>query len=205
MFNKQNNLNEQQSDKKTEEVEDIFADIDPGEKNAASARFPGMRRNGEKKDLNSQDKQLEAQELENNINKQHQDKKRSVIKKITILMIVIFILAIISAAYYYFFYKPQNDKDNGGAEIVNIINRNQPAENGADKPIDSDFDGLTDEEEKILGTNPNFADSDEDGLLDKEEIDTYRTDPLNPDTDEDGYGDGQEVKGGYNPLGENWN
>ncbi|MCK5459908.1 hypothetical protein KAI52_02235 [Candidatus Parcubacteria bacterium] len=201
MFNKQDNLNEQQSDK-TEEVKDIFAGIDSGEKNGASARFPGMRRNGKKKELSVQDNQLKAQELENNINKQRQDKKRNVIKKITILIIVIFILAIISAAYYYFFYKPQNNKNNGDAEIVNIINTNQPAENGADKMIDSDFDGLTDEEEKILGTDPNFADSDEDGLLDKEEIENYNTDPLNPDTDGDGYSDGQEVKGGYNPLGE---
>ena len=44
--------------------------------------------------------------------------------------------------------------------------------------IDSDNDGLTDDEEKIYGT-----------------------DPYNPDTDGDGYMDGAEVKGGYNPSG----
>ncbi len=42
---------------------------------------------------------------------------------------------------------------------------------------DSDNDGLSDEEEKILGT-----------------------DPQNPDTDGDGYTDGEEVRNGYSPL-----
>lgn len=46
-------------------------------------------------------------------------------------------------------------------------------------PLDSDEDGLSDEEERKLGTHPNVA-----------------------DTDGDGYDDGTEVKGGYNPLGE---
>lgn len=43
--------------------------------------------------------------------------------------------------------------------------------------LDSDQDGLTDQEEKMIGTNPK-----------------------NPDTDGDGYSDGKEVKSGYNPL-----
>jgi len=67
--------------------------------------------------------------------------------------------------------------------------------------IDSDQDGLTDEEEKSLGTNPNSPDSDNDGLFDREEVKVYGTDPLNPDTDGDGYKDGDEVKNGYNPKG----
>jgi hypothetical protein len=68
-------------------------------------------------------------------------------------------------------------------------------------PIDSDGDGLTDEEEKILGTNPNNPDSDNDELSDREEVKVYLTDPLNPDTDKDGYPDGHEVKNGYDPKG----
>ncbi|MFN3301820.1 MAG: hypothetical protein ACK413_02220 [Patescibacteria group bacterium] len=64
---------------------------------------------------------------------------------------------------------------------------------------DSDGDGLTDEEEKKLGTNPYSVDSDQDGLFDREEVKVYQTDPLNPDTDNDGYSDGQEVKSGYDP------
>lgn len=44
-----------------------------------------------------------------------------------------------------------------------------------------------------------FLDSDQDGLSNEEEI-TYGTDPENSDTDRDGYSDGAEVKSGYNPL-----
>ncbi len=46
--------------------------------------------------------------------------------------------------------------------------------------LDSDKDGLTDEEEKNIGT-----------------------DPFNPDTDNDGYSDGFEVQHGSNPLDPN--
>jgi len=44
-------------------------------------------------------------------------------------------------------------------------------------------------------------DSDQDGLSDEEEI-FYGTDKNNPDTDGDTYLDGDEVKNGYNPLGD---
>jgi len=67
--------------------------------------------------------------------------------------------------------------------------------------IDSDGDGLSDEEELIYRTNINLIDSDNDGLPDYEEVMIYKTDPLNSDTDGDGHLDGTEVKHGYNPLG----
>ena len=67
--------------------------------------------------------------------------------------------------------------------------------------MDSDADGLTDEREKELGTDPESADTDGDGLLDKQEVEIYETDPNNPDTDGDGFLDGEEVKGGYDPNG----
>ncbi|MFA5124956.1 MAG: hypothetical protein WC473_04015 [Patescibacteria group bacterium] len=65
---------------------------------------------------------------------------------------------------------------------------------------DSDGDGLTDSEERALGTDPLKADTDDDGLTDWAEIKIYHTEPLNPDTDSDGYKDGQEVINGYDPL-----
>lgn len=94
----------------------------------------------------------------------------------------------------------------------------------ADGAADPDGDGLTNDQEHQLGTNPNSADTDGDGLSDGNEVRTYRTDPkradsdgdgltdgeevshwktdpLNPDTDGDGYPDGTEAKGGYNPNG----
>lgn len=91
--------------------------------------------------------------------------------------------------------------------------------------VDTDGDGLTDQEEEILGTNPLKADTDGDGLTDYEEVHTYKTDPLKEDsdgdglsdyhevriyltdpliadTDGDGHNDGEEVNNGYNPLGD---
>ncbi|HFC76674.1 MAG TPA: hypothetical protein ENJ27_00365 [Candidatus Moranbacteria bacterium] len=44
-----------------------------------------------------------------------------------------------------------------------------------------------------------FLDTDQDGLSDQEEV-VYGTDPKNPDSDGDGYSDGTEVKSGYDPL-----
>lgn len=69
------------------------------------------------------------------------------------------------------------------------------------QPVDSDSDGLTDDEEETIGTSINNADSDYDGLTDREEAKVYKTDPLKSDTDGDGYKDGDELKNGYNPNG----
>lgn len=68
-------------------------------------------------------------------------------------------------------------------------------------PLDTDGDGLSDQEELELGTDPKNPDTDKDGLTDGEEVRTYLTDPLNPDTDYDGLIDGGEVyKHKTNPL-----
>lgn len=44
-------------------------------------------------------------------------------------------------------------------------------------------------------------DTDEDGLSNRDEL-LFGTDPNNPDSDGDGYLDGNEIKRGYNPMGE---
>jgi len=59
---------------------------------------------------------------------------------------------------------------------------------------DSDGDGLTNEREASLGTNPLLPDTDGDRLLDREEVETYQTNPLVPDTDADRAPDGDEVQ-----------
>jgi hypothetical protein len=69
-----------------------------------------------------------------------------------------------------------------------------------DYTVDSDSDGLDDVFEGILGTDPNKADTDNDGLSDGAEVGYdldilhytpgLDTDPLNPDTDGDGLVDG---------------
>lgn len=198
MFKEQNNLSGQKLEK-DEEVEDIFADtdIDTSENNAASKKFPGMRKNGEKKNFDIHSMQQAPSELEND-DKYPKSKKRVIV----IILFLMVLIVIIFTACYYLFYKTQNNnnnKNNNNINSIDIVNINKPNIN---RPVDSDSDGLTDEEEEIFGTNPNFADSDEDGLFDKEEIEIYYTDPLNFDTDEDGYSDGQEVKSGHNPNGE---
>ncbi|HCU70772.1 MAG TPA: hypothetical protein DIC35_03370 [Candidatus Moranbacteria bacterium] len=53
-------------------------------------------------------------------------------------------------------------------------------------------------EEKSITTKNIFLDSDQDGLSDDEEK-TYGTNPNKTDTDGDGYSDGAEVKSGYDP------
>ena len=84
-------------------------------------------------------------------------------------------------------------------EINNIVD--QAAQPTVTQSVDSDADGLTDEEEAQLITNANNPDTDSDGLTDREEVKVYETDPLKADTDGDGYADGQEVKNGFNPNG----
>jgi hypothetical protein len=92
------------------------------------------------------------------------------------------------------------------------------------QPVDSDGDGLSDEFEQVIGSNPRNADTDGDGLSDGNEYGrgtdpvnadtdgdglsdsaelTRGTDPVNADTDGDGFSDGAEVAAGTNPLDPN--
>lgn len=66
---------------------------------------------------------------------------------------------------------------------------------------DADKDGLPDQRENELKTNPRLADSDGDELSDYDEVEVYRADPLKQDTDGDGFPDGEEVQTGNNPTG----
>lgn len=58
---------------------------------------------------------------------------------------------------------------------------------------DNDKDGLTNGQERRMGTNPLNADTDGDGLFDGDEVRKYKTNPLRADTDGDGLTDGDEV------------
>jgi uncharacterized protein (TIGR03382 family) len=107
---------------------------------------------------------------------------------------------------------PRNpDTDGGsvpdGAEDANHDGRiddgerdpNDPSDD-VTPPADTDGDGITDEEELELGTDPDDGDSDDDGVLDGAE-DNYSADtdgdgtinPLDPDSDGDGILDGTET------------
>ncbi len=59
---------------------------------------------------------------------------------------------------------------------------------------DADIDGLTRNQELQLGTNPDIADTDGDGIIDGLEINQYNTDPLKEDSDNDGLNDKAELK-----------
>lgn len=89
---------------------------------------------------------------------------------------------------------------------VTTNNNDVPTQMNNDKilfgeAVDSDKDGLDDVREQELGTDPNKADSDNDGLTDGDEVLIWKTNPLKSDTDGDTYLDGDEVRNGYNPLG----
>jgi hypothetical protein len=66
--------------------------------------------------------------------------------------------------------------------------------------LDSDGDGLTDEQEETLGTDPFDPDSDDDGVFDGDEVNVHDTNPLVPDSDTDGFLDGSELAVGTDPL-----
>lgn len=93
------------------------------------------------------------------------------------------------------------DNPNGPGKLFNVNQKTDGQVASTSAVIDSDHDGLTDEEEQALGTDPNKADTDNDGLTDYQEVKIYKTNPLKADTDGDGYKDGDEVSQGYNPNG----
>jgi hypothetical protein len=67
-------------------------------------------------------------------------------------------------------YPLQADTDRGGdSDGVEFDKGTDPLDSSDDTP-DTDRDGLTDPEEKVLGSNPKVADTDRDGLGDKAEV-----------------------------------
>ena len=70
----------------------------------------------------------------------------------------------------------------------------------SDGDADPDNDGLSNRYELDNGTNPLCDDTDDDGLKDGEEVNTYGTNPLEPDTDFDGLEDSDEIYLGTDPT-----
>ena len=71
-----------------------------------------------------------------------------------------------------------------------------PASPAVPAQRDADNDGLTDEFERLAGTDPSKVDSDTDGLSDAYEAMVSHTDPLLADTDHDAIADATEVAQG---------
>jgi len=101
-------------------------------------------------------------------------------------ILIIFLIVVILGSAYYFWSKRQYNLSHPTVPLsTDMILR--PSE------IDTDGDGLADWEEKIVGTDLNKPDTDDDGLWDGVEIKLHKTDPLKFDTDGDGLSDSLEV------------
>ncbi len=142
-------------------------------------------------------------------------------KKIIIVVFVVLLIGAGAAAGWWY-YTTLSTQDNTANTPANSQTQDQPTQpnentdtsgngnltdgpsdttgNQPSAPLDSDGDGLTDEQEATLGTNIHSSDTDNDGLFDKEEVEVYETDPLLADTDGDGINDGDEVKNNQDPL-----
>ena len=84
-------------------------------------------------------------------------------------------------------------RDSGGNEVSDSITITVGPGN------DRDGDGIDDDVEEMIGTNPDDEDSDGDGLTDGAEVNDWGTDPLDPDTDDDGLDDKEEIDRQTNP------
>ncbi|MFH0805156.1 MAG: hypothetical protein V1916_03095 [Patescibacteria group bacterium] len=81
-----------------------------------------------------------------------------------------------------------NQNENGNANLNANTNKN---ENGNAN--------LNANQNLNIIINSSTLDTDNDGLTDEQE-EIWGTDPKNPDTDGDGFKDGDEIKNGFNPL-----
>jgi len=120
-------------------------------------------------------------------------------------IIIILIILVVAGVVVFFFSKNRTQNNGQNNELNTKQEELAPSFKIHIKPApnlnDTDNDGLTDEEEKKLGTDAKSSDTDGDGLSDYNEIYKTKTDPKKYDTDGDGFPDGLEVMTGYNPLG----
>ncbi|MFA5070512.1 MAG: hypothetical protein WC528_04505 [Patescibacteria group bacterium] len=131
------------------------------------------------------------------------------LKKLIIIVVSVVIIVGLGLGVYFTFISRQNsDTANGGVNQSAAASNKSINQGAAAAPVDvgqtlndDDRDGLSNDEEKSLGTDSGKADTDADGLSDYEEAKVYKTDPLKADTDGDGYQDGAEVENGFNPNG----
>lgn len=117
-----------------------------------------------------------------------------------VIGISILVLALIGAGVWFYIYMYDT------ADHTAVIPQTQEPPRLKERPApespvqDVDWDGISDEDEATLGTDPQRIDTDGDGLSDKQEIDETKTDPTKADTDGDGFSDLTELSNGYDPL-----
>ncbi|MDD2646665.1 MAG: thrombospondin type 3 repeat-containing protein [Patescibacteria group bacterium] len=178
MFANESNLNQ--------EPEDIFAS---GESNKSVAAVPGK-----------------TDPLSRTVKRQGSPRQATKFLKIILIIIII---ALVGYGGYYAYGKfgpiiksklaeVKSTKPTPVQEVVNNKINNDTSQPST--ILDSDKDGLSDQEEQSLATDPNKADSDNDGLLDNEEVKIYKSNPLSGDSNNDGISDGDSVRRGIDPV-----
>ncbi|PKL72143.1 hypothetical protein CVV26_02865 [Candidatus Kuenenbacteria bacterium HGW-Kuenenbacteria-1] len=173
--------------KQQEDVEDIFSST---EVHKESNIFKEM----EPKELPKEEEISEASKVSLKFFNQ---------EKMKVFIIGIIVIILLFLGIYVIYFKIKNireerkilEKEKNANDILSQIKT-------VEQVIDSDADGLSDDEEAQLGTDALEVDSDKDGLSDRAEVKVWKTDPLKPDTDADGIKDGDELKKKTNPKGE---
>ncbi|XOU93976.1 MAG: hypothetical protein ACNFW9_03960 [Candidatus Kerfeldbacteria bacterium] len=191
---------------KKEQVEDIFAEVE---------KTPVSKKVIKKSKPVSRSRIVKQPVLPTNSNPIN-SRKGSPMRALVIFVIVV-ILGMAYVIISGFFDSGSENTTNTGN--TNLTNYNPPATNSNSTtnidntdvtlpinvntgPLDTDGDGLSDEEEIKIGTSLTSKDTDGDGLFDREEVEVYKTNPKLKDTDRDGMDDGVEIENGYNPNGE---
>lgn len=119
-------------------------------------------------------------------------------KKILLILLVLFIiLFVLGGIFIYLKGNKEKKKEYTTPDDFMALHMNV-SEVGDE--ADEDGDGLTNKNEKELGTSLYSVDSDKDGLDDKTEVEHTKTDPLCADSDEDGILDGTEISAELDPL-----
>ena len=133
-------------------------------------------------------------------------------KKKYIFIFGFILIALIGISAVIFFTKFKNNQQPAEFMDLNIKEKNsqqtakelenekETKNQGEDSKVD--LNGQMEEAFPWDGDESLSMDKDGDYLLGHEEVYIYHTDPNNPDTDNDGHLDGEEVRNGYNPLGE---
>jgi len=199
------------------ETEDIFSDVDASSPKVKSPSRPVSAPAAPPAGIAPQGPQdFSSQVAGGNFGgKSFGAPKKSLVKRIVLVFIVLLLVAGIGYGGWFVYAKyfsaralikqdiQTNDQGQSDDED-NPLDDEQAVPQPSPVPTvdpDTDFDGIPDSEELLYGTSPNSADSDGDGLTDRDEIRTFKTDPLNPDTDGDGFKDQEEIINGYDPKG----
>ena len=80
-----------------------------------------------------------------------------------------------------------------GTDPAVFVPANDPEKTSHPRYADTDGDGLSDGEERRIGSDPNAVDTDGDGLSDRHEVEEAGTNPLSADTDGDGFDDSMDA------------